>query len=87
MVRVDQRIVEIIIFQAKFNRRESEFFAFVAAVAFRHRAGAAVADNDFQRNDRKFFDALFTVIQAFDEMRRHAVFRQKIKEECRNFII
>lgn len=61
MVRIDERIAEIVVFVGKFDGRLVKDNAFLNAVTLGKASGGNVADDDLKRYDAYFFNDGFAV--------------------------
>ena len=61
MIRIDERIAEIVVLVGKFNGRLVKNNAFLNAVTLGKASGRDVADDDLKRYNAYFFDNRFAV--------------------------
>ena len=83
----DQRITQIVAFQAEFHDRPRQLFALFHAQALGHGSGGDIATDHFQRNDLYLLDQLLAHVQTADKMRRNADLCQTQHDKLGNAIV
>ena len=79
-IRIDQRIAQIIVLIAEFQRRALQLGTLRYAQTLGKAAGCLIADDDLQRNDLHFLDDRASLIQLLDIMCRDPFLLQDLAE-------